>query len=60
MQVRAFDPTVNAPNTEEYLNNYSEKIAFSRIGLYYASYENATIGEASHIETLTLEDVINR
>ena len=60
LQVRAFDPTVNAPNTEEYTNNYSEKIAFSKVGLYYFSHENATIDGTSNVETLTLEDAINR
>ena len=60
LQIRAFDPTVNTPNTEEYVNNYSEKIAFSKIGLYFASQENLTIGEAFNVETLTLEDAIDR
>ena len=59
-KVRAFDPFVNESITEEYIKNYSQRIVFSKIGLNHFSHENVSIGGASNVELLTLEDAIDR
>ena len=59
-KVRAFDPFVNESITEEYINNYSQRIVFSKIGLHDFSQQNMSIGGVSNIDVLTLEDAIDR
>ena len=59
-KVRAFDPFVNESITEEYTNNYSQRIVFSKIGLNDFSQEDVSIGGVSNVELLPLEDAIDR